>query len=176
LVLCDTIEPMPANANHIARYTEQLAERLAKCHAEREVAWALTEATSRALSLDDCVVYLCKPGQALLYQVAAYGQKQKAMNIIENAITLRFGQGIVGSCAQSGRCVRVADTAADSRYVLDDDQRHAEIAVPIRHGEQLFGVLDSEHRQAGFYQDLHEQVMQQLAMMAAHRLSELSGA
>jgi len=41
------------------------------------------------------------------------------------------------------------------------------------HRDELLGVLDSEHSQAGFYSDRHVRVLQQMALLLAERLAQL---
>lgn len=151
----------------------QLLVLLRKSQSPREAAWALTSQAISALGLQDCVVYLSNPDGQTLTQVAAFGPKLKATGMIENAITLRFGQGIVGAAATERLLIRVDDTRLDARYVLDDDRRLSELAVPILHGDDLLGVVDSEHEDAGFFTDHHERLLRQMAALLADRLHEL---
>lgn len=146
---------------------------LRKAQSPREAAWAVTSQAIAALGLEDCVVYLSNPDGQTLTQVAVFGPKLKATGMIENSITLRFGQGIVGSAAAERLLIRVDDIRLDSRYVLDDDHRLSELAVPILAGNEVLGVIDSEHTSAGFYTDRHEQLLRQMAALLADRLIEM---
>ncbi|AVP96715.1 hypothetical protein C7S18_05640 [Ahniella affigens] len=151
----------------------QLLVLLRKSQSPREAAWALTSQAIAALGLEDCVVYLTNPDGQTLTQVAAFGPKLKATGLIENAITLRFAQGIVGNAAANRLLIRVDDTRLDSRYVLDDDQRLSELAVPILRTDDVLGVIDSEHTLARFFTDHHERLLRQMAALLADRLTEL---
>ena len=57
-------------------------------------------------------------------------------------LSLGFGEGIVGTTAQTGEPVLVNNVAADPRYISDDPNTCAELAVPLRFGDQSIGVLD----------------------------------
>jgi len=152
---------------------ERLGTMLRKAGNARSAAWAIASEAIAALALEDCIVYLLDASGDTLTQVAAYGPKLKAPNVIEHAITLRVGQGVVGDSALRRETVRIDDTRLDERYVVDDDARLSELAVPLLHDGQLLGVLDSEHSQLGFYSDRHVHVMQRMAALLAARLALL---
>ena len=146
---------------------------LRKASSAREAAWAMSSEAIAALGLEDCVVYLIDAQGSMLTQVAAYGPKLKAPKVIEHPITLRVGQGVVGACALARDVVRIDDTRRDPRYVIDDDERLSELAIPLLHHDLLLGVLDTEHSQLAFYTDRHVRVLQQMAGLLAERLAQL---
>ncbi len=154
----------------------RLLALLRKANSAREAAWAISSEAISALGLEDCIVYLYDAHSALLTQVAAYGPKRIAAQVVEHPITLRLGQGVVGACAESRAVQCIADTREDSRYLVDDQQRLSELAVPLLHDGELFGVLDSEHSEAGFYGARHISVLEQMAGLLAERLAQLRGA
>lgn len=53
-----------------------------------------------------------------------------------------IGLGVVGSAAASGAPVLVGDVQRDSRYIRDSQDTRSELAVPLRIGDQIIGVLD----------------------------------
>ncbi len=152
----------------------QLGQRLQKCTAARECAWALTDAAINLYQLPDCVTYLVNSDGQSLTQVAAFGPKVKIGQTIENAITLRFGQGIVGSVAFTRQSIRINDSRRDPRYVLDDALRLSELAIAIVHQRRLFGVLDMEHAELAFFDAHHEASLTRLAALTAARLAVLT--
>jgi serine phosphatase RsbU (regulator of sigma subunit)/putative methionine-R-sulfoxide reductase with GAF domain len=58
------------------------------------------------------------------------------------ALRLGLGEGIVGAAAQSRSPIVVDDVQADPRYMADGTQTRSELAVPLRVGDQVIGVLD----------------------------------
>ncbi len=152
---------------------ERLDAMLAVCESKLDVAWTLADFAGRALDLDDCVIYLLDADGQSVSQYAAWGAKRCAERIFENRIRLKLGEGIVGTCAASGKPERVDDTRADGRYVLDDAARLSELAVPIADRGKLLGVLDTEHREANHYTDAHVQALCAIATRAARRLVAL---
>jgi signal transduction protein with GAF and PtsI domain len=166
---------MATHALDLQSSFDQLQQRLDKCSAARECAWALTDAAIRAFALPDCVSYLLNGDGQTLTQVAAFGPKMKLGQVLEHAVTLRVGQGIVGSVAATRKPIRIDDTRLDMRYVLDDAARLSELAIPIQHQDELFGVLDMEHAQPAFYDAHHESVLTSMAQLAAARMAALAG-
>ncbi|MBO9318472.1 MAG: SpoIIE family protein phosphatase [Chloroflexus sp.] len=58
------------------------------------------------------------------------------------ALPLRIGQGLVGEAAQRGEPVLVGDVLSDSRVIRDTQHTRSELAVPLRVGATVIGVLD----------------------------------
>ena len=114
-----------------------------------EVLWKLVKSCISKLNLEDCVVYLIDSDKNILIQKAAFGPKSPTEEIIKDPITIRIGDGIVGSVAASGNHELIPDTTKDMRYIVDDDVRFSELAVPIFYENQVIGVIDSEHSQKG---------------------------
>ena len=118
------------------------------------------------------MIYLIDRTTGELAQVAAYGPKSPEGRVIIDPITIPVGQGIVGSLAKNMKPERIDDTRLDSRYILDDEFRLSELAVPILlHGECL-GVIDSENSNVGFYTSKHEEMLVTIASMAATKISD----
>ncbi len=136
-----------------------------------EIAWAITNHALSRLDFEDCVVYLVDPERNLLVQKAAYGPKNPKDRVILNPIDIPIGSGIVGSVAQSGRPERVIDTRKDARYIVDDQFRLSELAVPLMFNNQVLGVIDSEHSEIGFFTQRHLNIMMTLASLAAPRIA-----
>lgn len=154
------------------RLLARLDEQLAQAGDAREAAWMLCEFTGRELNLADCVVYL--PGDdGLLAQVAAWGTKRSAPQVLESRLRLPLGHGIVGDCARRLATQRVDDTGADPRYVADGQPNLSELAVPVHHEERLLAVLDSEHPQPRFYDARYEQAFEAIAGCSAAHLWRL---
>jgi GAF domain-containing protein len=139
-----------------------------------DVAWALCEFSAIELGLVDVVAYLVGT-DGLLAQKSAWGPKRAADQLLESKIHLAIGQGIVGACAERQVPLRVDDTHRDPRYVTDVETNRSELAVPIRDHGELFGVLDSEHPDIGFYGEDHERALLAIADRGAARLREMRG-
>jgi serine phosphatase RsbU (regulator of sigma subunit)/putative methionine-R-sulfoxide reductase with GAF domain len=55
---------------------------------------------------------------------------------------LPLGKGLVGSAAKQAQPLIVDDVRKDTRYIGDDSLTRSELAVPLRFGDQIIGVLD----------------------------------
>lgn len=155
------------------RYLEILhgfALSLASVDTLDSILWNIAKVAIAELAFEDCVVYLVSDDRKQLVQVAAHGPKNPVARTIFNPIYIPMGKGIVGTVAQSGEVVLVADTREDPRYIVDDQVRLSELAVPIIHGGRVIGVLDSEHSQPGFYTSEHVQLLTTIAALASSRI------
>lgn len=136
-----------------------------------EVLWLVVKTAIANIGFKDCIICLLESDGETLSQRAAHGPKNPAELDILNPITIKTGQGIVGQVAQHGTAEIVMDTRLDSRYIVDDETRLSEIAVPIICDDAVIGVIGSEHPDAGFYTEEHLEVMTTIASMAATKIS-----
>ena len=137
-----------------------------------EIFWLIADRAIAGIGFDDCVIYLIDRVTGELVQAAAYGPKSPEGRVIVDPITIPVGEGIVGSVAANLKPERIRDTRLDSRYILDDEFRLSELAVPIMlHGECI-GVIDSENANVDFYNEKHEEILVTIASMAATKISD----
>jgi K+-sensing histidine kinase KdpD len=134
------------------------------------VCWELTRKVIAHMALEDCVVYLYDDQKQVLIQVAAHGPKNPVDLAIMDPIVIKPGEGIVGSVFISGKPEIVSDTSKDARYIIDDQMRLSEIAVPMMHEGKAIGVIDSEHSQSHFYTERHVQILSMLASVASNKI------
>ncbi len=151
------------------RALRDFSSSLAEARDLDDVLRSLARCTQSVLAWDDCVIYL-RSGPRRLAQRAAYGPKSPDGIEIVDPIELAFGEGIVGAAAESAESQLVRDTRTDPRYVIDDEDRLSELAVPILVDGEVVGVIDSEHREDGFYTNNHRLLLEDVAQMVAVRL------
>lgn len=149
------------------------AEALLKAETVDEVVWVIVKQAIARLGYDDCVVYLLGDDGETLKQSAAHGPKNPRDTRISNPIEIKLGQGIAGDVAVKRRGEIVNDTSKDSRYLVDDEARLSEIAVPIVDGDQLLGVIDSEHRHRNYYTAEDLSILTSIASMAATKIQRI---
>ena len=140
---------------------------------EEEVCRQLANDIISVLDLEDCVVYLLNESSGLLHQVAAQGPKSSFDYDIIDTITIRPGYGIVGTVFHRGQYEIVPDTRKDSRYIVGDQLRLSELAVPIKISDMSIGVIDSEHSQLAFYTEQHLIIFQLFANIAANKIEQI---
>jgi ligand-binding sensor domain-containing protein/putative methionine-R-sulfoxide reductase with GAF domain len=137
-----------------------------------EICWDIARNCISQLHFEDCVVYLLDRDRGVLVQKAAYGPKNPKGHEISNPIEIALGEGIVGSVAVTGKALIIHDTSGDPRYIVDDEVRLSEIAVPILHEGKVIGVIDSEHRKKNFYKDEHLKALSTIASISANKIAE----
>ena len=137
-----------------------------------EILWDVAKNCISRLGLDDCVIYLLDEERQTLLQKAAYGPKNPKDFTIHDPIEIPVGQGIVGSVALSGEAEVVQDTSRDERYIVDDDSRLSELAVPIKHQDKVIGVIDSEHPEKDFYTDYHLKALKTITAICASKIAQ----
>lgn len=153
----------------IEAYTTSLTNTMS----QEEVCWELTKKVIAHIGFEDCVVYLYDPKREVLVQVAAHGPKNPIDLDIFEPITIEPGKGIVGTTFVSGEAQIVSDTRLDDRYILDDQMRLSEIAVPIISEGKAIGVIDSEHSQVDYYTEEHLIILSTLAAIASTKIVQI---
>jgi serine phosphatase RsbU (regulator of sigma subunit) len=157
------------------RYLEviyRFATSLLEAQTIDEVVWTVAKNAIAQLGYLDCVIYLLDDDNKFLIQRAAHGPKNPIALDIKNPIKLKIGEGVVGHVAKSGKGEIISDTSKDPRYVVDDDMRLSEIAVPIIHNKKVIGVIDSEHPDRNFYPEDDLQILETIASMTATKLEQ----
>lgn len=94
---------------------------------------------------------------------AAFGQR------------LPLSQGVAGECATSGRKIHVSDAYSDSRFDSSLDQHTGFttrdiLALPIRIGTRVVGVLMCLNQRSGGFVAAHEELLQLIAVQVAQEL------
>lgn len=143
---------------------------LAQARDTETVLWTIAETSMKILGYEDCVIYLIDRDRDVLVQRAAFGPKDAGDGTIVEPIEIAVGDGIVGAVAAHARPIRVDYTRLDDRYIVDDDERRSELAVPIIDDGEVIGVIDSEHSQPSFYTDRDQDALVDLAGLAAARV------
>ncbi|MFN8344161.1 MAG: ATP-binding protein [Spirosomataceae bacterium] len=137
-----------------------------------EILWDVAKNCVSRLGFVDCVIYLVNDEQTALVQKAAYGNKNPEAYSIFNPIEIPLGEGIVGSVAGTGKSEMITDTTRDPRYVVDDEVRYAELAVPLLLQNKVIGVIDSEHPEKGFFKEYHQEALQTIAAICSSKIAQ----
>lgn len=137
---------------------------------EEDIVWDIAQNCIQYLGFDDCVIYLLDPQKQTLVQKAAFGSKSTAERQILNPLEIPIGQGIVGKAALTGSSKLIYNTQEEQDYIVDDQVRMSEIAVPIIGPEGILGVIDSENSEIGFYTQQHLEILEVIASICANKL------
>jgi putative methionine-R-sulfoxide reductase with GAF domain/sugar lactone lactonase YvrE len=154
--------------------TEQAINYFASSMSEQQVVdnilWDVAKNCIGRLHFEDCVIYLLDEDRRILVQKAAHGPKSPREFEIEKPIGIELGKGIVGSVALSGIAEIIPDTTKDPRYIVDDEQRLSEIAVPIVSDGKVLGVIDCEHSKKRFFTQKHLSILKTIASLCANKI------
>lgn len=134
-----------------------------------EIAWEIVHNIADYLGTDDCVIYIMNNETNELEQIAAYGNKVQDQDII-NKISIPIGQGIVGKVAETGKPMLISDTRDEESYIVDDDVRLSELAVPIISKGKVIGVIDSEHPALNYYTSEHLETLKNISSIVSLQL------
>jgi len=138
-----------------------------------EILWDVTKNLIAKLGFEDCLIYIWNEDKTKMVQRAGFGVKDSKEILIQFPCNLAPGEGIVGTVAQTGNAIIVADTRKDTRYIAEGYSGLSEIAVPIKYEEELLGVIDSEHSQPGFFNENHLQFMITIGTLMAGKIKAI---
>ncbi|MCG8574840.1 MAG: GAF domain-containing protein [Flavobacteriales bacterium] len=138
-----------------------------------EIVFSIANHAIAKLNYWDCVIYLYNEEDGRLYQEAAYGPKSAGSGRIKNAISVKPGEGIVGSVFLSGVGEIVNDTSKDERYMVDDEIRLSEISIPLLYKGNKIGVIDSEHPEKDFFNEQDFKMLTTLAAMVSSKIVQV---
>ena len=134
-----------------------------------ELLWSMVESIGRLLGYEDCVIYLLEGDR--LIQTAAYGAHAPISGQIPEPLVLRLGEGIAGTVAETGEALVVPDTREDPRYVTDGYGGLSELTVPILFEGRVLGIIDTERKEPGAFDDTDRDRLQWIANIAASRIA-----
>ena len=154
------------------RLLEAFAADLVDIHDPAQLLWAVAEKVISKLKWEDCVIYMLDERRKILVQTAAYGPKNIDYESICEPIEIPLGEGIVGNVAVTRKTRLINDTRRHPEYIQDDAIRLSELAVPIKLGDRLLGVIDSEHPDAGFYGPEEQLILETIASITATKLEK----
>lgn len=140
---------------------------------EEEVLWHLARKIIKKLNFVDCVIYKYDIEDNILVQRAAFGNKNPYDDIIYNRIDIELGSGVVGQVAETLIPEIIYDTTTDLRYIVDDEQRFSEICVPIIINGKLYGIIDCEHPEKEFFNQLHLQLLLLISSLSSQKIKEI---
>ncbi len=70
---------------------------------------------------------------------------------VKEQVRLRLGEGITGTVARDGQPILVPDVRLEPRYVEANPEVRSEMAVPVKWGNEVVGVINLDHHEAGAF-------------------------
>ncbi|NOK60413.1 MAG: GAF domain-containing protein [Chloroflexi bacterium AL-W] len=95
-------------------------------------------------------IFTMEPDQRLVFRAStAEGRALEQLRQMK----LSVGVGVIGTAAASDEAVLINDVTQDPRYISDDLNTRAELAVPLRFGNICLGVLDLQSAEINRFSD-----------------------
>src|SRR5690554_1278679 len=151
----------------------QFSAALLSGRSDQEVGRILAREVIHRLGYVDAMIYLYDESREMLLPVAGHGPDQPRNLDVSPGREIPLGQGIVGTAARKKETVISNDLESDPRYLVDDGNRASEISVPILNGDELLGVIDSEHPEKNHFTDTDRSILEAVANLATTRLLEI---
>jgi phosphotransferase system enzyme I (PtsP) len=122
-----------------------------------------------AMRSEVCSIYLLRDQSLELF--ATHGLRKEAVHVTR----LHIGEGLVGTIAEEGRILNLAEAATHPQFVYrpetGEERFHSFAGVPIVRRESAIGVLAVQHGEPRRYEDVEIEALQTVAMV----LSEMIG-
>ena len=154
------------------RILGDVATTMLACASTEEALWHLARNVVAKMGFDDVVIYILDTERQSLSQRAAFGNKNPSEYEILDPIVIPLGQGIVGRVALTGEPELITDTSLHPEYIVDDEVRLSELAVPMSVGGTVIGVIDSEHPDRGFYTEQDQRILSAIASIGATKITQ----
>lgn len=95
-------------------------------------------------------IFTTEPDQGLVFRAST--AEGRALELLRQ-MKLSVGVGVIGTAAASEHPVLINDVTKDERYISDDLNTRAELAVPLRFGNTCLGVLDLQSAEVNRFTD-----------------------
>ena len=127
----------------------------------------ITHSICEKFGFDSVAVFMIDPIRRDLVLRSSAGSKARLVD--QRQVRQSLADGLVGYAARTGEVVNVPDVSLDPRYVTPVapalDRTRSELAVPMKRGAEVVGVLDIEHTELQAFSLEDAEMMQSLADM-----------
>lgn len=148
--------------NRTLRTLSHLSQEFSSILAIDELLGKIAKTIKALIDFDAFSIFLVDNDRhALVHRFSQRYDKRVDLNNIP------MGMGITGAAAESREVVRVADTAADPRYISSHPGIRSEVAVPLILQDRVIGVLDVESERLNYFTEDHARTLALLAPQIA---------
>ena len=123
------------------------------------------------LGFEHCAIHKLE-NKELLQIAGSEVDQARQINALA-AQKLLLGKGVVGLVARTGKSLLISDTSTDERYFTEGQKRLSQMAIPIKIGKKVWGVISSENADKNFFTPLHERVFMTISSMLAQKIAAL---
>ncbi len=122
-----------------------------------------------AMRSEVCSIYLLRDNTLELF--ATRGLRKEAVHVTR----LRMGEGLVGTIAEEGRILNLAEAAEHPEFVYrpetGEERFHSFAGVPVIRLENAIGVLAVQHAEPRRYEDVEIEALQTVAMVLSEMIA-----
>ncbi len=170
---------MKASKQRVTRCSERRPEQ--ELIALRAVAAACIEEMNEDTLIEKATDIICKAVYITNFGIILYDEKSGRLHDHPSCrrregiacLHLALGEGIVGTVAKTGRPMRVPDVRREPLYRTGDTETLSELTVPLRVGEQLIGVINTENKELNAFSEADEHLLMILAGQLAPAIARL---
>jgi GAF domain-containing protein len=184
IYLAQTLCHQAAVAIENARLFQATRRQVQELRILHEVALAATEAKTedelidRATQLIRENIYSDNFGILLLAdngtEIYIHRSYESAPDVVGKRIPL--GKGVTGRVAATGIPMRIADSRQENNYLNYDQATLSELCVPMKIGDRIIGVINTESRQVDRFTEDDERLLVTLAGQLATGIERLRNA
>ncbi len=149
----------PARQLEELRIVNEVALAGAEAETEDELIERITQRIGQSLYLDHFGVMVIDEANQTLRAHPSY--RGDAAHAMQEPVPL--GRGITGAVAATGLAWRVGDVRREAAYLEVDSRMLSELAVPIRLGERVIGVINAESVRAHAFNAADERLLATVA-------------
>ncbi|HTK59080.1 MAG TPA: phosphoenolpyruvate--protein phosphotransferase [Sphingomicrobium sp.] len=124
---------------------------------------------AEAMQSEVCSIYLLRERALELF--ATHGLRKEAVHVTR----LAMGEGLVGTIAEEGRILNLAEAASHPEFVYrpetGEERFHSFAGVPIIRRESPIGVLAVQHAEPRRYDDVEIEALQTVAMVLSEMIA-----
>jgi phosphotransferase system, enzyme I, PtsP len=124
---------------------------------------------AQAMASEVCSIYLLRDNQLELF--ATHGLRKEAVHVTR----LAMGEGLVGTIAEEGRILNLAEAASHPQFVYrpetGEERYHSFAGVPIVRLESPVGVLAVQHAEPRRYEEVEIEALQTVAMVLSEMIA-----
>lgn len=157
--------------NRLNRLKSQFKSQALAINSVSELLWSITDNILAELYLEDAIILMLEGDELRL--AAAHGSKRAGPRATTQDLRIPLDKGITGYAASNGKSVLINNTRDDQRYFAEHFLAHSEVAVPITINGRVRGVINCESSQEGFFYDVHQQLLEEVAEVAAVRIKQI---
>ncbi|MBA3530403.1 MAG: response regulator [Ardenticatenales bacterium] len=160
----------------VADRTSELTQRAEQLHLINHVGRTATSVLDQSVLLPEIarriqqtfnlyavlILLVDEPSESVHLSAAA---TEESEDLLQRGLSLPLGQGIIGHVARVGEPLVVEDVTEEPRFHADErlPRVRSELALPLRIGEQVLGVLDLQSTELSAFDVQDVQVLQTLA-------------